>query len=414
MGSNVWLLSVLGRTLLVCAIPAAAADLSGIDDYVRAEMALNGIPGASVAVVRKGEIVYAKGLGVRSTATGEPMAADTPVDLASVSKPLTAFAIAEMARVGALELDAPVARYLPGLGGGFARLTVRHLLRHTSGLTRSDDFLVPCCGKPGELDLDEAVARLAGARTRPDAPFSYANSNYVLLAAVAERVSGRAFPALLRELVFQPLGMIRSTLDADQARAWGLADPHERRWGKLQPSRSAFLGWRGSSLVKSTAEDMARYLAFVMKAGGGRGWREPYDAGWFIRRRPEWAGSPRVLEHGGDTPGGNTAVIVAPSWQMGAVVLLNVGAHRAMEIARGVLARAAGLPGSPPRKALIQAADGIRYGARGSTWPVRNAAARRATVADGAEPRHTGGCGLAAVWVSGFLQRREAGALQPL
>jgi CubicO group peptidase (beta-lactamase class C family) len=342
----------LGRILLLLAIPAGAADLSLIDAYVRAEMELNSVPGASVAVVRKGEIVYARGFGVRNTATDEPMSAGTPVDLASVSKPLTAVAIAQLEKNGSIDRDAPVTRYLPELGGAFSAVTVSHLLRHKSGLTRSDDFLAPCCGRPGEFDLDAATARLAAAKPRPDAAFAYANSNYVLLAAVAQRVSGQPFPAVLRDLVFLPSGMQRSTLDAGQARQWGLAEPHERRWGQVEPSRSPFLGWHGSSLVKSTAEDMARYLLSVLKSDTAA-WREPYDWGWFIRYRQEWTGKPRVLEHGGDTWGGNTAVVVAPSWDMGAVVLLNIGAHRALEIARGVLALTAGLPAPPPRRASV-------------------------------------------------------------
>ena len=340
----------LGQILLILAIRASAADLSRIDAYVRLEMDLNGVPGASVAVVRKGEIVYAKGFGVRNTVTREAMTADTLVDLASVSKPLTASAIKKLERAGRIDRNAPVTEYLPEVGQGYSGVKVRHLLRHTSGLTRSDDFLAPCCGRPGEFDLEVAAAKLATAKPRPNSAFGYANSNYVLLAAIGERVSRQPFAAVLRELVFRPSGMMRSTLDVQEARGWGLAEPHERRWGRVQPGRSPFLGWPGSSLVKSTAEDVARYLVTVLKTNTN-GWRAPYDEGWFIRERPEWTGRPRVLEHGGDTWGGNTAVVVVPSWNMGAVVLLNVGAHRALEIARGVLAIAAGLPAPPPRKA---------------------------------------------------------------
>ena len=101
--------------------------------------------------------------------------------------------------------------------------------------------------------------------------------------------------------------------------------------------------------MKSTAQDMATYLGWVL-SNAGRGWSEPYDRGWFVHRRQEWLARPFVLEHGGNTSGGNTAALVVPAWQLGVVVLLNSGVNRAVDIARGVAARYAGFAAPPPRK----------------------------------------------------------------
>jgi CubicO group peptidase (beta-lactamase class C family) len=120
-------------------LPAASspADLSGIDEYAGAEMSLNEIPVASVAVVRGRQVVYLKAFGVRSQATREPMTVDTPVDLASLSKFLTALAAIELSRQGKIDLGASVTRYLPQLDEHYTRVKLRHLIRHTSGLTTS-------------------------------------------------------------------------------------------------------------------------------------------------------------------------------------------------------------------------------------------------------------------------------------
>jgi CubicO group peptidase (beta-lactamase class C family) len=338
-------------------LPAAvavcfAADLSAIDRYLQEAIDLNEVPGASIAVWRRGDIIYAKGFGIRSSITGEPMTAETPVDLASVSKSLTAVAINHLSQQGKIDVDAPVTRYLPELRGSFNRVKIRHLLRHTSGLTRRDDSLLPCCGEPDEYSLDAAVARLAAAKPSGGAAeFAYANSNYVLLAAIVQRESGQPFPVFMRETVFRPLRMLRTTLDPLEARTWGLADPHERGWRKVEPNRSPFLGWYGSSRVKSTARDMAEYLGWVLKSQRS-GWSEPYDCGWFIRRDRAWPANPLVIEHGGDTDGGNTGAIVVPAWNMGAVVLINAGVHRAAEIARDVLARSMGMPAARLKNTL--------------------------------------------------------------
>jgi CubicO group peptidase (beta-lactamase class C family) len=337
------LLSSVVGVVVSAAAGSPAADLTQIDRYIQREMAANGVPGASIAIWRGGRVTYAKGFGVRSSATQEPMTADTPVDLASVSKSLTAVAVEHLRRDGRIDTDAPVTKYLPELGAEFRKIRIRHLVRHTSGLTRRDDLRAPCC------DPELAAARLATAKPSrsPAAEFAYANSNYALLAAVVQRVSGQPFPVFMRECVFRTLGMLRTTLDPVEARAWGLADPHERRGDEVHPIGSAALGWYGSSLVKSTARDMATYLGWVL-TNARRGSSEPYDAGWFIRRRREWPGNPVVLEHGGNTAGGNTAAILVPSWRTGAVVLLNAGVHRAANIARGVLALSAGIAAPPP------------------------------------------------------------------
>jgi CubicO group peptidase (beta-lactamase class C family) len=327
----------VGRMLVLSGTVCFAVDSSVIDRYIRAEIERNDIPGASVAISRNGEIIYAAGFGVRSVVTGDLMTADTPVDLASVSKPLTAFAVKQLSLQRSVNSDAPVTRYLPELGQAFTSVRIRDLIRHASGLTRRDDILVLCCGRPGEYDLDVAVQALAAAEpAKSRGSFVYANSNYVLMAAVIQRVSGRPFPVFMAESVFRPLRMRQTTLDPEEARRWGLAEPHERCWRAGLPGRELFLGWYGSSLVKSTASDMARFLESAY-SGRARSWSEPYDEGWFIRRLRQWPGNPIVLEHGGNTEGGNTAVIAVPAWRMAAVVLLNSGTHRAAEIARAVL-----------------------------------------------------------------------------
>ena len=335
-----------------------AADLHGIDRYIRAEMQLNEIPGVAVAIVRGNEATT-KAYGLKSLASGEPMTPDTPVELASASKPFTALAVLQLVKAGKLNVELPAARYLPELSAGdgsaLERITVRHLLRQTSGFARRNNFLAPCCGQPGEFDLPLAVRKLrtASFRRAPGAAFVYADSNYVLLAALVERLSGLPFPAYMRTHVFLPLGMPRTTLDRREALGWGLAGAHERQWGRLRPSPSRFFGWYGASLARSTANDMGRFLAELLSGrtellGAGMRFEPPYDWGWFITPRAEWLDGSLVLEHTGDIWGGSAAVLIAPERKLGVAVLLNAGVNRAGEIARGLLARTAGLEGPGP------------------------------------------------------------------
>lgn len=333
-------------------------------------MALNEIAGLSLALVQDGEILT-RAYGVRSLASVVPMTVGTPVELASLSKSLTALAAWQLSEAGTLDLDAAVARYLPEFGPGAP--TVRDLLRHTSGFTRRDDY--------------RPRSQLA-ALARPRGSFVYANCNYVLLAAVVERVAGEPFPAHLEKRVFGPLGMTQTTLDLEQARAWGRAEPHERQWGRVRPSPSPLSGWHGASTVKSSAKDMGRYLAYLLSSGlasriAAQGTR--YDWGWNLR-----AGA---LEHSGDIWGGNTAALLIPAQELGVVVLTNTGVHRALDIARGVADRAAGLPG--------RAAAAAPPSQDPDYWAIRLSAAAVALLA------------IAAAWLARIVRRPLPPAIGP-
>ena len=227
----------------------AAAD-AGIDRYVTAEMESNSIPGLSLAIVENGNVAYLQAYGVRNAESLEIMRVETPVELASLSKALTALAVLRLERDGLVERNSSVAVLLPDLNrAGWQRVTLRDLLRHRSGLRRRHDFLVPCCGQPGHLDLDGVARRLDGAdlESPPGETFSYANSNYVLLAAVVQRVSGVPFPDYMREMIFEPLGMDRTTMDEGEAQTW--AKPL-RTSGNGGASESALRpSWAGTEVL---------------------------------------------------------------------------------------------------------------------------------------------------------------------
>ena len=366
--SSLWaILAVFSGLPLPAGDPPIPTELPlAIERYIRAEMKINDIPGLSVAAVRGFQAVHLKAFGTRNLASGDRMTVETPVDLASLSKSFTALAVWKLHQEGLLDVEAPVTKYLsaPGFAGhGAESITVHDLLRHTSGLPRRADRLLPCCDTSGAVGLDLAVLKLRPAAvSRPTGrPFEYTNSNYVLLAAIVESVSGESFPDYLRREIFEPLGMTRTTLDRGQAERWGLSAYHEQRWGRIQPTSEPFSGWWGSSGIKSTAVDMSRYARWMLFEGhrgfdgllAAPGADSPprfYDMGWNVTTRAGWLNGTRVLEHSGDIWGANTAIALAPELELGAVVLINLGAHRAEAIARASLRALAGfdLPSPAP------------------------------------------------------------------
>jgi len=171
-------------------------------------------------VIRDGKVLHKKGYGLADVAAKTPIDEHTIFDLASVSKQFTAMAIMILAERGKLSYDDPLSKFFPELPPYAAKITVRHLLNHTSGLP---DYMgeYQKLGKPGfEPTAREVIGMLAGIREPLFAPgekWQYSNSGYVVLAQVAEKASGVSFPAFVKTNIFVPLGM-NSSVVADEAR----------------------------------------------------------------------------------------------------------------------------------------------------------------------------------------------------
>lgn len=288
--------AILAASLVggVVSLPANTA----IDRFVQAELALNSVPGVALAIVERGEIGLVAAYGIPSVESGQTLTANTPMGLASLSKSLTALAILRLEQEGRIERGDGAAEILPKLTSTvWAGVTLNHLLQHRSGLRRRHDFLLPCCGSADERGLEAAVERLnyADLEGLPGESMSYANSNYVLVAAIIERVAGVPFSAYMQQGVFSPLGMRQTSIGGARPASAVAALPHEWQWGSVKVSPSRFLGWRGSSLVRASAADMAVYLEALLerKSGDfeflhadGPWWGRldrGYDLGWTVR-----------------------------------------------------------------------------------------------------------------------------------
>jgi CubicO group peptidase (beta-lactamase class C family) len=228
-------------------------------------------PGCAVGVYRAGEVVFAKGYGMANLEHGIPITPDTPLDLGTVTRQFTAYAIHLLALQDRLSLDDDVRKHIPELPE-LGPLTLRHLLTQTSGLR--DLFQLRLLSYPGgwnpevPLTRAEAMELLSRQRALNFAPGERrvtSNTDWMLLAMVVERATGRSFGAFLEEEVFAPLGMTSTRVLDDPrsivpGRATGYlpAAPGEYRafvsWSLVQ-------GLHGSSYLHSTISDLARWEA---------------------------------------------------------------------------------------------------------------------------------------------------------
>ncbi|WP_235007292.1 serine hydrolase domain-containing protein [Haloarcula mannanilytica] len=174
------------------------------------------VPGLSVAVFDNDAVRYAEGLGERNVDTHAPATPDTLYAVASLTKPFTAVAILQLVDRGLLNLDDKIEQYIsvwtdvPG-----EPITVRDLLSHASGMPRNFVAYHDSLEDGQELDLLEHIDGAADQRLTDRPRYMYSNSGYFLLGEILQQVDGRAYPEYVRDELFSPLGMTRSTFDSE-------------------------------------------------------------------------------------------------------------------------------------------------------------------------------------------------------
>ena len=335
------LVPFMPRPVTATARPSAP-DVATIDAFVRDQVQRHGIPGVALALVEGDRILHLQGFG-KADQTGRAITAQTPFDLASVSKPVTALAVMQLVEVGAVALDAPVQRYVPAFRladpVASAQITVRHLLQHTSGIP-----VTSCDTRVGAVTLEQYVAELQTVKLAhpPGTHYDYCSGNYNVLGRIIETVSGRAYGDYMQQQVFVPLQMHHTFTSLEAARQDGLAQEYQWLFGLAVPAPSHYTPSQlPSGYVMSSAEDMAHFL--IAQLNGGRfgasrvlsaegiaamhapgvatgDGTETYGLGWMTGGS---IGGVPVIQHDGGHANARTFLFLEPATRRGAVLLIN-------------------------------------------------------------------------------------------
>jgi CubicO group peptidase (beta-lactamase class C family) len=202
------------------------------------------IPGLSIAIIRHGEIFWSGAFGVRSRETNEPVDKNTIFEAASLSKTITAVAALKLVERGELDLDKPLAEYLPypKLSGDerYKKITARHVLTHTTGLPNWGNKLIR---EPGKL-------------------YGYSGEGFLYLGRTIEKISGMSLDEFAKKEIFEPLGMSRTSYVWNDLYAENGASGHDRH-GFANQKRKITEPNGGASLL-TTALDYATYLCSIM------------------------------------------------------------------------------------------------------------------------------------------------------
>lgn len=323
------------------------AKLAAIEKAVEEGRQKRGIPGLSLVIVKDDKIIYMKGLGHRDFERKVPVTPDTLFAIGSSTKAFTSMLVAMGADEGKISLDDSPKKFLPYFKlqdpESDAKITVRDLLSHSSGLNRTDLAWIT-----GVLNREEVI-RVA-AQAKPTAKlrekWQYQNVMYSAAGECVAKAENSTWEKLIRERIFKPLGMRGSNLNVSDTLSSpdyskGYNYDEDTKETRQLPMRD-FPQVAAAGAINSNARDMAQWLRLMLGGGVFEGKRlvseasfaelvKPqmkvggnihYGLGWMLR---DWHGH-KVAEHGGNIDGFNAQVALMPDQRLGFVMLTNVSA----------------------------------------------------------------------------------------
>lgn len=241
--------------------PPETLDVEAIDTYLEAHAARPGQVGMSVAVMKDGEIVFARGYGTRAVAKDDPVTPDTTFAIASISKQFTCAAALLLAEDGKLKMSDAVAKYYPKLTRA-KDVTLLDALHHTAGYRDYYplDFTSARQNEPIEGDALIAEYGSMPLDFDPRTRWSYSNTGYVIVGRVIERRSGKSYGAFLEQRLFDPNGLEHTYAREAELRAEAAHGHGAFALGEPEPYPAEGLGWMlGSGSLWSTPSDLLRW-----------------------------------------------------------------------------------------------------------------------------------------------------------
>jgi len=281
-----------------------------VDEYIRAEMKAQQIPGVALAVIKDGKTIIARGYGLANVEHQVPVKPETIFQSGSTGKQFTATAVMMLVEEGKLALDDNIIRYFPDAPPSWQNITVRHMLTHTSGMT---DY-------PQDFDLrrdyteDELYQRIKAIPLafQPGEKWSYSNLAYVMLGILIHKVSGKFYGDFLQERIFKPLEMTtariisESDIVPNRAAGYLIVNGQLKNQDWVSPS----LNTTADGALYLTIYDMAKWDAalntekLLKKSSLEQMWTpvklndgktEPYGFGWALGQ----IRGHHFIEHGG-------------------------------------------------------------------------------------------------------------------
>ncbi|HNW56191.1 MAG TPA: serine hydrolase domain-containing protein [Bacteroidales bacterium] len=300
----------------------------------------NDQPGAAIAIVKNGEVVFKKGYGIADMDSKMPVTSSTNFNICSMTKQFTAYGILKLAGEKKLSLDDKIDKYFPDFNSKVAGVvTIRHLLTHSSGIVDHYGYVDKGLFKEfWDKDALNAIESVDSVYFKPGSGYQYSNTAFCLLSLIIGKVSGYSFPEFIQREIFKPLRMNNS----------GVIKPgfkiSERALGYEFEKDSFKISDAGESLFFSTMGDggiytsINDYLKWIMAIQNGdvlnqdiikksqsaqfsidSGRNLSYGYGWFV----SGSGDNKTVYHTGSNGGFRTIIFMVPSKKYSVVIFSN-------------------------------------------------------------------------------------------
>jgi CubicO group peptidase (beta-lactamase class C family) len=318
----------------------ADTTLSGRVNQLFAEFDNERRPGCAVAIVQNGKIIYKNGFGLANLAAKTPITPSTKLNICSIGKQFTAFAVALLAQQGKLSLDDDIRKHIPEVPDFGSKISLRHLIHHTSGLREIDDLLGLAGHGWNDPWSKEVVLRLVSQQKDLNFPpgdeYLYCNTSYILLGEIVARVTGTPFQQWMTENIFEPLGMNQTVFFHDPgnftqkyAMSYGLTANR-----KYRAERMSKCWYVGAGNVFSTVEDMGKWLINFShpKVGDEQLMRQLEEQGilnsgdkidYAFGMVADDNGGLKSFSHGGGGYGYRSHIVRFPEEEFGVIILSN-------------------------------------------------------------------------------------------
>jgi CubicO group peptidase (beta-lactamase class C family) len=327
------------------------AQIEHIEKAITGFMSQEHASGISVAVVKEGKLAWSGAYGFSDLENSVPAKTTTEYRLASISKPITATAVMQLAEAGKFDLDAPIQKYCPAYPENKWKITARELLGHLAGVRHYK--------APEEMMSTRHYASVVDSldffksdplEFEPGTKYEYSTFGYSILGCAVEGASGMKFVPYLQERIFGPAGMAHAGPDD----TFALIPNRARGYRKTETGEvvNTYLADTSNKIpgggMVATAPDLAKLSIAIF---GGKllstatlqqmwtsqttrdGKSTGYGLGWEVAEK----NGHKLIEHAGSQPGASTKLIMLPEQKAAVVVMSNMEGLSVSELAEQIL-----------------------------------------------------------------------------
>ena len=342
----------LATAILLAGVTVAQAqepDVSKLDEYFKNQIAQKKSPSISVAIVKSGKVVYAKGFGFADLENEIAARPETVYRLGSITKQFTATMIMQLVGEGKVKLDDGFRKLVPEAPEAWDKVTVRQLLNHTSGIksyTEVKGLFEDAAMKPTTPAGILKTVEKAPLDFTPGSDWNYNNTGYEILGMIIEKLDGRPYAESLQARILKPLDMTSTYFVSERTLIKGRARGYESDGkGGVKHAQYLNMDWPyAAGSMESTVLDLAKWDAalygekILPKSALKEMWTRTkltdgkvrdYGFGWELHN----INNSELVEHGGGIHGFATYIRRVPSKELTVIVLLNEGGANPQAVA---------------------------------------------------------------------------------